>query len=83
MMTQGMIDEVIRTRSYNCELIIFTTNEGGTLMAANSIYNMHRFGWDHYIVIGTSIVRLISSGYLDISTALTNSASRSSTLAVS
>jgi hypothetical protein len=42
------------TRSYNCELIVFAANEGGTLMAANSIYNMHRFGWDHYVLIVSS-----------------------------
>lgn len=42
------------TRSYNCELIVFAANEGGTLMAANSIYNMHRFGWDHYLLIVSS-----------------------------
>ena len=49
-----MLEEIIMTRSFNCELIIFAANEGGTLMAANSIYNMHRFGWDHYLLIVSS-----------------------------
>jgi len=49
-----VLEEIIMTRSYNCELIVFAANEGGTLMAANSIYNMHRFGWDHYLLIVSS-----------------------------
>jgi len=43
--------KMVAARSYNCELIIIAANEGGTLMAANTILNFHRLGIDHYILL--------------------------------
>ncbi|KAK3276617.1 hypothetical protein CYMTET_15323, partial [Cymbomonas tetramitiformis] len=47
----AVMAQVVRTRSFNCEIIILATNEGGTLMSANSVFNFRRVGIEHYILI--------------------------------